>query len=185
MGPVYGHQWRHFNANYTDCNTNYFGKGKDQLQYLINCLNDPKERYSRRLIMSAWNPCQIDEMALPPCHVLLHLNVVDEKLSGILYQRSGDLGLGVPFNIMSYSLLIHLLGYHCGLEVKEFIYYLGNTHIYDDHVESLKKQLENKPYKFPTLKIVNKHNNINDYSLNDIEIIDYKSHDSIKIKMRK
>ena len=185
LGPVYGHQWRHFNANYTDCNTNYFGKGKDQLQYLINCLNDPKERYSRRLIMSAWNPCQIDEMALPPCHVLLHLNVVDEKLSGILYQRSGDLGLGVPFNIMSYSLLIHLLGYHCGLEVKEFIYYLGNTHIYDDHVESLKKQLENKPYKFPTLKILNKHNNINDYGLNDIEIIDYKSHDSIKIKMRK
>ena len=185
LGPVYGHQWRHFNANYKDCNTNYFGKGKDQLQYLINCLNDPKERYSRRLIMSAWNPCQIDEMALPPCHVLLHLNVVDEKLSGILYQRSGDLGLGVPFNIMSYSLLIHLLGYHCGLEVKEFIYYLGNTHIHDDHVESLKKQLENKPYKFPTLKIVNKHNNINDYSLNDIEIIDYKSHDSIKIKMRK
>ena len=185
LGPVYGHQWRHFNANYKDCNTNYFGKGKDQLQYLINCLNDPKERYSRRLIMSAWNPCQIDEMALPPCHVLLHLNVVDEKLSGILYQRSGDLGLGVPFNIMSYSLLIHLLGYHCGLEVKEFIYYLGNTHIYDDHVESLKKQLENKPYKFPTLKILNKHNNINDYSLNDIEIIDYKSHDSIKIKMRK
>ena len=81
--------------------------------------------------MTAWNPCQINEMALPPCHVLLQLNVVDEKLSGILYQRSGDLGLGVPFNIMSYSLLIHILGKHCGLEVKEFIYYLGNAHIYE------------------------------------------------------
>jgi len=185
LGPVYGHQWRHFNAEYNDCNTNYLGKGIDQLQYLIDCLKDPKERYSRRLIMSAWNPCQIDQMALPPCHVLLHLNVVDNKLSGILYQRSGDLGLGVPFNIMSYSLLIHILGQHCGLEVKEFIYYLGNAHIYDDHVECLREQLKNKPHQFPKLKILNKYENIEDYSLNDLEIIDYKSHDTIKMQMRK
>ena len=185
LGPVYGHQWRHFNAEYNDCNTNYLGKGIDQLQYLIDCLKDPKERYSRRLIMSAWNPCQIDQMALPPCHVLLHLNVVHNKLSGILYQRSGDLGLGVPFNIMSYSLLIHILGQHCGLEVKEFIYYLGNAHIYDDHVECLREQLKNKPHQFPKLKILNKYENIQDYSLNDLEIIDYKSHNTIKMQMRK
>ena len=185
LGPVYGHQWRHFNAKYKDCNTSYCGEGIDQLEYLISCLKDPKERYSRRLIMSAWNPCQINEMALPPCHVLLQLNVVDEKLSGILYQRSGDLGLGVPFNIMSYSLLIHILGKHCGLEVKEFIYYLGNAHIYDNHVEALKEQIKNKPYKFPKLKINNIYENINDYKLNDIEIKDYVSHNTIKMEMRK
>lgn len=185
LGPVYGHQWRHFNAEYKDCNTNYYGQGIDQLEYLISCLKDPKERYSRRLIMTAWNPCQINEMALPPCHVLLQLNVVNDKLSGILYQRSGDLGLGVPFNIMSYSLLIHILGKHCGLEVKEFIYYLGNAHIYDNHVESLKEQIKNKPYKFPKLKINKIYENINEYNLNDIEIKDYLSHNKIKMEMRK
>ena len=108
LGPVYGHQWRFFNADYVDCNTDYSGKGVDQLDYVIKALKDPVERYSRRLIVSAWNPCQIDKMALPPCHVLMHFNVVGNKLSCTLYQRSGDIGLGVPFNIASYSFLTYI-----------------------------------------------------------------------------
>ena len=185
LGPVYGHQWRHFNAEYVDCNRSYDGKGVDQLQYIIDSLKDPVERYSRRLIMSAWNPVQIDEMALPPCHVLAQFNVIGEELSCSLYQRSGDVGLGVPFNIASYSLLTHIIAKHCGLVAKEFVYYLGNAHIYDDHIEELKKQIERKPYKFPKINIVNTHDNINDYSINDIELIDYQSHESIKMEMRK
>jgi thymidylate synthase len=104
LGPVYGHQWRFFNASYTTCNDDYTGKGVDQLEYIINTLKDPTQRNSRRLVMSAWNPCQIDEMALPPCHVLCQFNVIKgNELSCSLYQRSGDVGLGVPFNIASYS----------------------------------------------------------------------------------
>mgnify|MGYP003920828633 CR=1 FL=1 len=121
LGPVYGHQWRFFNAKYSDCNNDYTGKGFDQLEYIIKCLKDPNERYSRRLIMTAWNPEQIDKMALPPCHVLGQFNVIDNKLSCSLYQRSGDVGLGVPFNIASYSILTHILAKHCGLIANEFV----------------------------------------------------------------
>ena len=185
LGPVYGHQWRHFNAEYIDCNTCYDGKGVDQLQYIIDCLKDPVERYSRRLVMSAWNPVQIDQMALPPCHVLAQFNVIGEELSCSLYQRSGDVGLGVPFNIASYSLLTHIIAKHCGLVAKEFVYYLGNAHIYDNHIEELKKQIERKPYVFPKINIVNTHDSIDNYSINDIQLINYESHESIKMEMRK
>jgi thymidylate synthase len=118
LGPIYGHQWRFFNAPYKNCNTHYNNKGVDQINYIIDSLKDPKERYSRRLILSAWNPQQLDEMALPPCHVLAQFNVIDNKLSCSLYQRSGDVGLGVPFNIASYSLLTHIIAKHCDLEAK-------------------------------------------------------------------
>lgn len=185
LGPVYGHQWRFFNAPYTNCDESYEGKGVDQLQYIIDSLKDSKERYSRRLVMSAWNPCQINEMALPPCHVLCQFNVIGNKLSCSLYQRSGDVGLGVPFNIASYSFLTHLIAKHCDLEAKEFVYYLGNTHIYDDHVESLKEQIEREPKEFPKVKINIKRNNINDYCLEDFEIENYECHLPIKMKMRK
>ena len=184
LGPVYGHQWRHFNAEYKTCNEDYSGKGIDQLSYIINSLKDPKERYSRRLVMSAWNPCQLDEMALPPCHVLAQFNVIGDELSCSLYQRSGDVGLGVPFNIASYSILTHILAKHCNLKAKEFVYYLGNTHIYDDHINELKEQIERVPFEFPSINI-NKKDNINDYILEDINIIDYKFHPPIKMKMRK
>ena len=97
LGPIYGHQWRYFNAEYNNCNTNYNGKGVDQLNNIIKMLKDPVERFSRRIILSAWNPCQIDEMALPPCHVLMQFHVNKNlELSCVLYQRSGDFGLGVP-----------------------------------------------------------------------------------------
>lgn len=187
LGPVYGHQWRFFNAEYVDCHTDYNGKGVDQLEYIINCLSssDSKERNSRRLIMSAWNPCQIDKMALPPCHVLCQFNVSDNnKLSCSLYQRSADMGLGVPFNIASYSFLTHLIAKHCNLEAHDFYYYLGNCHIYESHIEELKNQIKNPIlYKFPTLTINNKLHNINDYDETMFIVENYMYSNIVKMKM--
>jgi thymidylate synthase len=186
LGPVYGHQWRHFNAPYTTCDDEYTGKGIDQLQYIINELKDKDGRHSRRLIMSAWNPCQLDEMALPPCHILsqFHVSADGKRLSCSLYQRSGDVGLGVPFNIASYSFLTHLIAHHCDMEAHEFIYNLGNAHIYDDHLDALKTQMVRSPYDFPTLTITKKHNNIDDYSVDDFNVKGYQSHDTIKMDIR-
>lgn len=185
LGPVYGHQWRHFNASYETCYTNYSGKGIDQLTYIINALKDPAQRSSRRLVMSAWNPCQIDEMALPPCHVLAQFNVREGKyLSCSLYQRSGDVGLGVPFNIASYSFLTHILAKHCGLIAEDFVYCLGNAHIYNDHIDALKEQLIREPNDFPKIAINTSRENIEDYTIDDIEwIVPYKHHSTIKMKM--
>ena len=185
LGPVYGHQWRHFNAKYGTFNDDYTGKGVDQLKYIIDSLKDEKTRYSRRLVMSAWNPCQLDEMALPPCHVLIQFNVIDNKLSCALTQRSCDIGLGVPFNILSYSIFTHLLAKHCGLEADEFVYFMGNVHIYDDHIESLRKQVKNEILEFPKLKIKVKRENIDDYKLDDFEFRDYLCNETIVMKMRK
>lgn len=186
LGPIYGHQWRHFNAEYKDCNTNYDNKGIDQLNNIIKMLKDPKEKYSRRLILSAWNPCQIEEMALPPCHILMQFNVSSkDELSCSMYQRSADMGLGVPFNILSYSLLTILIAKHCGLKAKEFIHHIGNAHVYDDHVEELNIQTTREPYLFPKIKINNLYDNIEQYTLKDIEIYNYKCHENIILNMRK
>ena len=185
LGPIYGHQWRFFNAPYTDCHTDYTGQGYDQLEYIITCLKNPHTRNSRRLVISAWNPQQIDEMALPPCHVLAQFNVTEkDKLSCSLYQRSGDVGLGVPFNIASYSLLTHLIAKHCGLIATDFYYHLGNCHIYDDHIETLKEQLMRRPFPFPTLTITSVKEKIEEYSLADLVINHYKTHEPIKMEMR-
>lgn len=186
LGPVYGHQWRHFNAPYTDCNTDYENKGIDQLEELITNLKSETGRQSRRLLISAWNPCQIKEMALPPCHVLMQFYVSENKyLSCSLYQRSGDVGLGVPFNIASYSFLTHILAKHCGLEAKDFVYFLGNAHIYEEHIEPLQEQLTRIPYEFPKIQIKEQKENIEDYDLKSIEFItEYKYHDIIKMKMK-
>jgi len=185
LGPVYGHQWRHFNAPYENCETDYTGKGVDQLQNIINELKDPTKRASRRLVMSAWNPNQLDEMALPPCHILAQFNVREgQYLSCALYQRSGDVGLGVPFNIASYSFLTHILAKHCGLIADEFVYFLGNAHIYEEHIEPLKTQITQVPFSFPKMLINNKYDEIERYTLDDIEWIDeYKHHETIKMKM--
>ena len=184
LGPVYGHQWRFFNAKYTTCDADYNGKGVDQLENIIKALKDPKERYSRRLVLSAWNPCQLDEMALPPCHILMQFNVDKEnRLSCCLYQRSGDVGLGVPFNIASYSFLTHLLAHHCDLIPHEFVHFIGNTHIYENHVEPLKEQILRKPMPFPTINIKKKYENINDYKFEDFEINNYKHYKPIKMEM--
>ena len=185
LGPIYGFQWRHYNAEYKTCDDDYTNKGVDQLQQIIDALKDPKERKSRRLIMSAWNPEQIGDMALPPCHVLCQFNVIGEnKLSCALYQRSGDVGLGVPFNIASYSFLLHLIAHHCNLIPCDFVYFLGNAHIYDDHMEPLLKQVENELYEFPTLTIKNRYENIEQYTLEDFQLDNYKHNDSISMKMR-
>ena len=184
LGPVYGFQWRNFGGEYpaTDPNAK---KGVDQLQLVIDALKDPERRTSRRLLISAWNPCQLDEMALPPCHVLMQFHVTHGTLlSCSLYQRSGDVGLGVPFNIASYSILTHLLAHHCGLEAHEFAYYLGNAHIYDDHVEALQQQLKREPYEFPKLAIRALHEDIDDYEFNEFEVQGYKCHDAIPMTMR-
>jgi len=184
LGPVYGHQWRHFNAEYKDCNTDYIDKGIDQLQYIIDNLKDKENKYSRRLVMSAWNPCQLDEMALPPCHILVQFNVsYGNKLSCALYQRSGDVGLGVPFNIASYAFLTHLIAKHCNLEPYEFIHNIGNAHIYKDHISVLSEQKNRKTYNFPKINIKNIYNNINDYKIDDFEIIDYIYNDHVQMKM--
>ena len=185
LGPLYGYQWRFFNAPYDDCDTNYSGKGVDQLQQVIDCLKDPEQRTSRRLVVSAWNPCQIDEGVLPPCHVLFQFNVVDgNKLSCCLFARSQDIFLGEPFNIASYAFLTHLIAKHCDLEPYEFILYCGNCHIYDDHFDQMEQQISRQPFEFPTIEIINKRECINDYVLEDFKINNYQSHDQIKGTMR-
>lgn len=183
LGPIYGHQWRFFDAEYVDCETNYNGKGIDQLNNIVNSLNDVNDRYSRRLILSAWNPKQLDEMALPPCHVMSQFNVSsDDKLSCLLFQRSGDIGLGVPFNIASYAMLTHILATHCNLQPNKLIHVIGDAHIYEDHIESLKKQIVRPHYNMPEI-FINKKDHIDDYEFDDIKIENYKYHPSIKMKM--
>ena len=196
LGPVYGHQWRNFNAPWTvdaeedtataaSTTTTTTNSNCDQLQYIINNLKNPATRNSRRLIMSAWNPCQLSEMALPPCHIMCQFHVSGgNRLSCALYQRSGDVGLGVPFNIASYSFLTHLLAKHCGLVAHEFIHFLGNTHIYEDHIEQMREQITRACYEFPTVEIVNTRDDINDYILSDFIVHEYKSHETLKMQMK-
>ena len=184
LGPIYGHQWRHFNADYQTCDADYSGQGIDQLQEIIDTLKNPETRTSRRMIMTAWNPCKLNEMALPPCHILCQFNVTDgNKLSCSMYQRSNDECCGTPFNIASYSFLTHLLANHCGLEAYEFIYFKGNCHIYKEHIEGAKLQLQREPYPFPTISIKQIRDNINDYQVEDFEIHNYQHHPLIKFQM--
>lgn len=189
LGPIYGYQWRYFDSPYDSSTGKPDSNAKqlpymDQLQNIINALKDPLQRTSRRLIMTAWNPNQLDEMALPPCHVLCQFNVHDgNKLSCALYQRSCDVALGVSFNVASYSFLTHLLAKHCDLEAYELVYFMGNCHLYEEHIEPMKEVLTREPYEFPTLTIQNQRTNINDYVVSDFIVNDYKSHDVIKMKM--
>ena len=184
LGPIYGFQWRNFNAEYCGPNKDYNNNGVDQLNEVIKMLKDPSQRTSRRMIVSAWNPCQINEMALPPCHIMFQFNVIDgDKLSCSLYQRSVDTALGQPFNICSYATLTHLIAHHCGLVPYEFVYYMGNCHIYEEHIEPMKMQIERHPHPFPKIEILNKYENINDYTIDDFKITDYNHHETIKMKM--
>ena len=185
LGPIYGFQWRHYNAKYTDCTSDYSNKGIDQLKEVIECLKDPEKRNSRRMIITAWNPCQLDIMALPPCHIFMQFNVTNNnKLSCAMYQRSNDEACGTCFNIASYCFLTHLLAKHCELEPYEFLYYKGNCHIYEEHIDNIKIQLQREPYEFPTLEIINKREHIEDYVETDFVVTNYKHHEAIKYIMK-
>ncbi|MBQ8436762.1 MAG: thymidylate synthase [Alphaproteobacteria bacterium] len=168
LGPVYGHQWRNFNS-----------QGIDQIKDVIERIK--KNPQDRRLIVSAWNPAQIDEMALPPCHCFFQFDVTpDGKLNCMLYQRSCDMFLGVPFNIASYSLLTMMIAQVCGLQAGEFVHTLGNAHIYSNHFEQVKLQLSRTPYPLPTMKINPDVKNIDDFKFEDFELINYQCHPTIK-----
>lgn len=139
LGPVYGFQWRHFGAEYKTCHDDYTGKGIDQLNEIIERIrNNPNDR---RIIMSAWNVTDIPKMALPPCHCFVQFYVADGELSCQLYQRSADMGLGVPFNIASYALLTYMIAHVTGLKPGDFIHTLGDAHVYLTHIEPLKEQV--------------------------------------------
>lgn len=187
LGPIYGYQWSHFNAKYDSLTGKPMKGGENginQLQQIIESLKDPKQRTSRRLIMTAWNPCQLDEMALPPCHILCQFNVHDgNKLSCALYQRSVDSICGLPFNTASYSFLTHLVAKHCGLEAYEFVHFMGNCHIYEEHIEAAEMQITREPFEFPTMDIKQVRENIYDYEVTDFELMNYISHEAIKVKM--
>lgn len=172
LGPVYGKQWRHF------------GIDKYSIDQLKNVILDIKNNPdSRRLIVCAWNPLEIDQMALPPCHSLFQFYVNEGKLSCMLYQRSADLFLGVPFNIASYALLTMMVAKVCNLELGSFIHTLGDVHIYNNHLEQIKKQLARKPRELPKMKINRETENIEDFVYEDFELIDYNPHKGIKGKV--
>ncbi len=168
LGPVYGKQWRDFG-------------GIDQLQKAISDIKTNPN--SRRIIVSSWNPPLINKMALPPCHTFYQFYVNDNKLSCQLYQRSADVFLGVPFNIASYAFLIHMVASITKLEVGEFIHTTGDTHIYKNHIQQIKTQLSRQPFHLPKLVIKRAVKNINDFTFDDFEIIDYKCHPGIKGKV--
>jgi len=181
LGPVYGFQWRHFGAEYKDMHADYKGQGVDQLARCIDLIkNEPN---NRRIIMSAWNPADLKLMALPPCHMFCQFYVANGELSCQMYQRSADMGLGVPFNIASYSLLTRMVAQVCGLEAGDFIHVIGDTHVYSNHVEPLREQLLREPRPFPTLDINPDVKDIDGFKYSDFTITGYKPHKKIKMKM--
>lgn len=170
LGPVYGKQWRNFN-------------GIDQLSVLIDCLkNNP---FSRRHIISAWNPAELENMALPPCHMMMQFYVSSDrkKLSCQLYQRSADVFLGVPFNIASYALFTMMIAHVCGYEAGEFVHTFGDVHIYNDHFEQVRLQLTREPKTLPTLRFARKVASIEDFRYEDFILENYDPHPLIKAKV--
>ncbi|KAL4803949.1 thymidylate synthase/dCMP hydroxymethylase domain-containing protein [Aspergillus unguis] len=196
LGPVYGFQWRHFGAEYVDAHTDYTGQGVDQLADVVRKIKETP--FDRRIIMSAWNPADLKKMALPPCHMFAQFyvsypeGIEDGKgkgkgeLSCLLYQRSCDMGLGVPFNIASYALLTHIIAHATGLNAGKLIHTMGDAHVYLDHVEALEEQLTREPTDFPELKIKRDDQGsgvIDGWKEDEFEIVGYKPHKSIKMKM--
>lgn len=168
LGPVYGYQWRNFN-----------GEGIDQIKDVIERIK--KNPQDRRLIVTAWNPAQINQMALPPCHCFFQFDVTpDGRLNCQLYQRSCDMFLGVPFNIASYSLLTMMIAQVTGLKPGEFVHTLGNAHIYSNHFEQVKLQLSREPYPLPQMKINPAVKDIFDFKYEDFELVGYQCHPAIK-----
>ncbi|XP_067654291.1 thymidylate synthase-like isoform X3 [Haliotis asinina] len=181
LGPVYGFQWRHFGAEYKDMHTDYTGQGVDQLADVIDKIKN--RPYDRRIIMCAWNPTDLTKMALPPCHCLVQFYVAEGELSCQLYQRSADMGLGVPFNIASYSLLTYMIAHVTGLKTGDFIHTIGDAHVYVNHIEALKEQIKREPKAFPEFKMKRTVENIDDFTMEDFEIVGYNPHPKIKMDM--
>ncbi|QSL67184.1 hypothetical protein MERGE_001573 [Pneumocystis wakefieldiae] len=187
LGPIYGFQWRHFGAEYIDCKTNYTGQGVDQLANIIKKIQTSP--YDRRLILSAWNPADLEKMALPPCHMFcqfyVHISSNDHRpeLSCQLYQRSCDMGLGVPFNIASYALLTCMIAHVCNLDPGDFTHVMGDCHIYKNHIAALQQQLTRSPRPFPTLSLNRSITDIEDFTLDDFIIENYHPYETIKMKM--
>ncbi|HCU59196.1 MAG TPA: thymidylate synthase [Alphaproteobacteria bacterium] len=167
LGPVYGAQWRNWN-----------GQGIDQLGDVIERIKSKPN--DRRLIVTAWNPSQIGQMKLPPCHMMFQFYVANGKLSCMLYQRSCDMFLGVPFNIASYALLTMMIAQVCGLKPGEFVHTLGDTHIYHNHFEQVREQLTHTPLPLPQMKINPNVKDINDFKFEDFELVGYESYGTIK-----
>jgi len=184
LGPIYGHQWRHFNAEYKDQKTDYTDKGVDQIQQVIHLLkNDPM---SRRIILTAWNPCQINQVNLPPCHMMCQFYVSSNKeLSCMMYQRSADIGLGLPFNIASYAVLTYILGKLTNLKPKKLSIIIGDAHIYENHIDALKEQITREPFEFPKLELnlEKEYNKVEDFDINDFKILNYKCFEHLKMQM--
>ena len=173
LGPVYGKQWRSWAAP--------DGRAIDQIQWVLDEIRTNPN--SRRLIVSAWNPADVNEMALPPCHCLVQFYVAEGELSCQLYQRSADMGLGVPFNIASYALLTVMIAHVCDLTPGDFVHTLGDAHVYLNHVEPLKTQLERAPKPFPKIILKRKVEKIEDFCIDDFEVVGYESHPKIAMDM--
>ena len=173
LGPVYGKQWRAWQG--AD------GKITDQISQVVNQIKNSPD--SRRMLVSAWNVGEVEQMALPPCHIVFQFYVANGKLSCQLYQRSADVFLGVPFNIASYALLTEMLAQVCGLETGEFIHTLGDAHLYLNHIDQAKLQLSRTPYELPKLKLNPEIKDIFDFKYEDITIEDYVSHPHIKAEV--
>lgn len=181
LGPVYGFQWRHFGAEYVTMHDSYDGQGVDQLQQVIDKIKTSPD--DRRIIMSAWNPKDLPKMALPPCHALCQFYVANGELSCQLYQRSADMGLGVPFNIASYALLTHMIAHVTGLKAGDFVHTLGDAHVYTNHKQPLEEQLKREPRPFPKLHFARKVESIDDFKFEDFVLKDYKPHPKISMEM--
>jgi len=182
LGPIYGFQWRHFNAPYTSYDTDYTGQGIDQLKKIIETLKtNPRDR---RMIISAWNPQQFSEMALPPCHYAFQVTVIDNKLNLLWNQRSVDTMLGLPFNIASYALLLHLLAKESGLEEGKLVGFLADVHIYENHIEGAKEQLTRDPNKYPLSTIETENwQSIFDWHAENTKVLNYQSYDRIPFEI--
>lgn len=181
LGPIYGFQWRHFGARYTDMHADYTGQGFDQLLDVVSKIkNNPDDR---RIILSAWNPSDLKLMALPPCHMFAQFYVAKGELSCQMYQRSADMGLGVPFNIASYALLTCMIAHVCDLVPGDFIHTIGDAHVYCNHVRPLQEQLQKLPKPFPILKINSEKRDIDSFVAADFKLIGYDPHQKIEMKM--
>lgn len=176
LGPMYGFQWRHFGAEYKGYNKDHAEKGVDQLKNLVNTLKtNPMDR---RMIVSAWNPERIQEMALPPCHYGFQVTIIDNKLNLLWNQRSVDTMLGLPFNIASYGLLLNLLSKESGFKPGKLVGFLGDVHIYENHIHGAMEQLARKPYPLPQIEIPN-FSSVFDWKYDNFELKNYKHHEKI------